>query len=249
MEETRRRLEKRVNRERPMCAMWVFGPDQAGRQETRHDLMKRGAAGVFLPAIGLPRSTRRLEPRFWHHGRVNDTPRPVLSDWPLDPEVTYLNHGAYGSCPRPVQRAADAFRARFERAPMQFVMRDAESLIDAARAAAGPLMGADGEDLVFVQNATTAVCTVLASLAGAPGRRVAGDRPRVQRVPECAGPACATHGHVRRGGARPVSVRRPRRGGGRGARGGHSADAPGAARSREQPDRAGLPDRRSWCAP
>ena len=52
---------------------------------------------------------------------------------------------------------------------MQFVMRDAESLIDAARAAAAPLMGADGEDLVFVQNATTAVCTVLASLPVRPG--------------------------------------------------------------------------------
>src|SRR6185369_9521508 len=100
--------------------------------------------------------------RFWHHVPVSDTPRSDLSDWPLDPEVIYLNHGAFGSCPRPVQQIADAFRLRFERAPMQFVMRDAESLIDAARVVAAPLMGADGEDLVFVQNATTAVCTVLA---------------------------------------------------------------------------------------
>ena len=88
----------------------------------------------------------------------------ALSDWPLDPEVIYLNHGAFGSCPRPVQETADALRRRFERAPMQFVTRDAESLIDAARVAAAALLGADGEDLVFVQNATTAVCTVLASL-------------------------------------------------------------------------------------
>jgi len=100
---------------------------------------------------------------------VSDAARPALSDWPLDPEVVYLNHGAFGSCPRPVQQTADTLRGRFERAPMQFVMRDAESLIDAARAAAAPLMGADGEDLVFVQNATTAVCTVLASLPIRPG--------------------------------------------------------------------------------
>lgn len=96
-------------------------------------------------------------------------PLAALSDWPLDPEVVYLNHGAFGSCPRPVQETAEALRRRFERAPMQFVMRDAESLIDEARAAAAPLMGADGEDLVFVQNATTAVCTVLASLPIRPG--------------------------------------------------------------------------------
>lgn len=101
--------------------------------------------------------------------RVSDQPRSDLSDWPLDPEVTYLNHGAFGSCPRPVQEVADGLRRRFERAPMQFVLRDAASLIDEARAAAAPLMGADGEDLVFVQNATTAVCTVLASLPVRPG--------------------------------------------------------------------------------
>ena len=100
---------------------------------------------------------------------MSNNPRSEISDWPLDPEVIYLNHGAFGSCPRPVQQIADAFRLRFERAPMQFVMRDAESLIDAARVAAAPLMGADGEDLVFVQNATTAVCTVLASLPMRPG--------------------------------------------------------------------------------
>jgi len=94
---------------------------------------------------------------------MSETPPPP-SDWPLDPEVIYLNHGAFGSCPRPVQEIADALRGRFERAPMQFVLRDAEPLIDQARAAAASLMGADGEDLVFVQNASTAVSTVLASL-------------------------------------------------------------------------------------
>jgi isopenicillin-N epimerase len=94
---------------------------------------------------------------------------PQLSDWPLDPEVIYLNHGAFGSCPRPVQEAADALRRRFERAPMAFVLREAESLIDQARVAAASLMGADGEDLVFVQNASTGVSAVLASLPIRPG--------------------------------------------------------------------------------
>jgi len=96
----------------------------------------------------------------------------VPSDWPLDPAVTYLNHGAFGSCPRPVQEAATALRERFERAPMAFVLREVESLLDEARSAAGGLMGADGEDLVFLPNATTAVCTVLASLPAGPGEEL-----------------------------------------------------------------------------
>jgi isopenicillin-N epimerase len=48
--------------------------------------------------------------------------RSTLSDWPLDPEIIYLNHGGFGSCPRPVQETADELRRRFERTPMQFVL-------------------------------------------------------------------------------------------------------------------------------
>jgi isopenicillin-N epimerase len=126
-----------------------------------------------------------------------------LSDWPLDPAVTYLNHGAFGSCPRPVQEAATALRQRFERAPMQFVLREAESLIDEARAAAATLMGADGEDLVFLQNATTAVCTVLASLPARPGDELL--------VTDHAYNACrnALDHHARRTGMSVVVVRVP----------------------------------------
>jgi isopenicillin-N epimerase len=131
------------------------------------------------------------------------TDTQALSDWPLDPEVTYLNHGAFGSCPRPVQETADALRRRFERAPMQFVMRDAESLIDQARVAAASLMGADGEDLVFVQNASTAVCTVLASLPMRPGDEVL--------VTDHAYNACrnALNLHARRTGMSVVVARVP----------------------------------------
>ena len=52
---------------------------------------------------------------------------------------------------------------------MQFVMRDARVFDRCGSGGGRPVMGADGEDLVFVQNATTAVCTVLASLPMRPG--------------------------------------------------------------------------------
>jgi isopenicillin-N epimerase len=125
------------------------------------------------------------------------------SDWPLDPEVIYLNHGAFGSCPRPVQEHADDLRRRFERTPMQFVLRDAECLIDQARAAAASLMGADGEDLVFVQNASTAVSTVLASLPVRPGDELL--------VTDHAYNACrnALNLHARRAGMSVVVARVP----------------------------------------
>lgn len=124
-------------------------------------------------------------------------------DWPLDPAVTYLNHGAFGSCPRPVLEAARTLRERFERAPMQFVLREAEGLLDEARASAGVLMGADDEDLAFVPNATTAVSTVLASLPARPD----GDL----LVTDHAYNACrnAVDFHARRAGMRVVVARVP----------------------------------------
>ena len=89
--------------------------------------------------------------------------------WTLDPEVTYLNHGAFGACPRPVQQVQSELRARLEREPVYFFDRLLEPLLDETRAALGKLVHAAPEDLVFVTNATQGVNTVLASLTFAPG--------------------------------------------------------------------------------
>jgi isopenicillin-N epimerase len=84
--------------------------------------------------------------------------------WLLDPEVTFLNHGSFGSCPQPVLDVQGDFRRRFEREPVRFVEKLLEGLLDEARAAVGTFVGADPGDLVFVANATTGVNTVLQSL-------------------------------------------------------------------------------------
>jgi isopenicillin-N epimerase len=89
--------------------------------------------------------------------------------WTLDPDVTFLNHGSFGACPRPVLEAQDRWRARLEREPVRFVTRELEPALDAARSEAARFVGADPEDLAFVANATTGVNTVLRSLALGPG--------------------------------------------------------------------------------
>lgn len=107
------------------------------------------------------------------------TPEPTMTQlvepatdpslWLLDPQAIFLNHGSFGSCPRPVLDFQQRIRDRMERQPVQFFVRDLEKLLDEARSALGQFLGAAPEDLVFVPNATAGVNAVLRSLRFEPG--------------------------------------------------------------------------------
>ena len=84
--------------------------------------------------------------------------------WSLDPQVTFLNHGSFGSCPRPVLKFQRALQDRLERQPVRFLVDDFEPLWDDARRTLAQFVGADADDLVFVPNATSGVNTILRSL-------------------------------------------------------------------------------------
>ncbi|MFN8549560.1 MAG: aminotransferase class V-fold PLP-dependent enzyme [Candidatus Eisenbacteria bacterium] len=89
--------------------------------------------------------------------------------WALDPEVTFLNHGSFGACPRAVLEAQSRFRAQLESEPVRFFVRELEPLLESSRATLADFVGASPDDLVFVPNATAGVNTVLSSLRFAAG--------------------------------------------------------------------------------
>jgi isopenicillin-N epimerase len=89
--------------------------------------------------------------------------------WPLGAEIVFLNHGSFGSCPRPVLEFQRGLQDRLERQPVQFLVRELEPLLDEARGALARFVGAERENLVFVANATSGVNTVLRSLSFEPG--------------------------------------------------------------------------------
>jgi isopenicillin-N epimerase len=113
-----------------------------------------------------PRPHRSVEPE-----RVNSLDQPLADPalWTLDPAITFLNHGSFGACPRAVLEHQSALRAELEREPVQFLVREFEHRLDAARLALARFVGAPSNDLVFVPNATGGLNTVLRSLTFKPG--------------------------------------------------------------------------------
>lgn len=88
--------------------------------------------------------------------------------WPLDPAVTYLNHGGYGATPLAVLTAQQQWRDRIERNPTGFLSRALPAALRNAADEVAAALGARGADIVFVDNATSGINAVLRSLAFAP---------------------------------------------------------------------------------
>lgn len=91
----------------------------------------------------------------------------------LDEAATFLNHGSFGLTPLEVLSAQEALRREMERQPVQFLSRAAlQPRLRSAAAALAAFLGASGEDLVFVDNATTGANAVLRSIPLGPGDEV-----------------------------------------------------------------------------
>jgi isopenicillin-N epimerase len=90
----------------------------------------------------------------------------------LDPDVVFLNHGSFGAVPRAVLATQDEWRRRVERQPVRFLVRELGPALRQAADSLGDFLGVSGCDLVFVDNATAAINTVLRSLPLAPGDEV-----------------------------------------------------------------------------
>ncbi len=97
---------------------------------------------------------------------------PYARHWTIAPEIVFLNHGSFGACPAVVLEEQQRWRARLERNPMQFFVREIDALLADARTDLGAFLGADADDLTFVPNATTGVNSVVRSLDFKPGDEI-----------------------------------------------------------------------------
>ena len=90
----------------------------------------------------------------------------------LDPNVTFLNHGSFGACPKPVFEIYQQWQLELERQPVEFLGRRFPDLLADARESIGSFLNAPADSLVFVANATWGVNAVVRSLEFDPGDEV-----------------------------------------------------------------------------
>ena len=85
------------------------------------------------------------------------------SDWGLEPDIRFLNHGSFGAAPLAVLEHQRELQRQAEAEPVRFYARELTERIDHARSRLAEFVGASVSNLVFVSNATTAVNAVLRS--------------------------------------------------------------------------------------
>jgi isopenicillin-N epimerase len=90
----------------------------------------------------------------------------------LDPDIHFLNHGSFGSTPKPVFEAYQNWQLCLERQPVLFLGRELDGLLKESRIALGEYLNADADDLVYIPNATHGVNIIARSLSLQPGDEV-----------------------------------------------------------------------------
>ncbi len=89
---------------------------------------------------------------------------PYKELWGLDPSIVFLNHGSFGATPKSIQAVQARWRSTMEDDPVYFMTELAPSLIRQSATMLASFLHTSAEQVVFVENATTGVNTVLRSL-------------------------------------------------------------------------------------
>ena len=106
----------------------------------------------------------------------------MRSEWLLDPDITYLNHGTVGATPRRVLAHQRSITDEIERQPARFMLRELAdehgtmrnpSRMRVAAAAVAEFVGVAGEDLMFVDNITAGANAILRSFPFDTGDEIA----------------------------------------------------------------------------
>jgi isopenicillin-N epimerase len=83
--------------------------------------------------------------------------RALREQFLIRPGVTFLNHGSFGACPKPVFEKYQAWQLELEQQPVEFIGRRRVELLGQARAALATYLNADADEIVYQPNVTQAL--------------------------------------------------------------------------------------------
>ena len=94
------------------------------------------------------------------------------SQFLLDPNITFLNHGSFGACPQPIFNEYQRFQRELESDPVHFIQKKLPVYLKQAKAPLAEFIGCNPKDFFFVPNPTVAINTVMRSLQLQPGDEI-----------------------------------------------------------------------------
>ena len=88
----------------------------------------------------------------------------MKSQFLLDPNITFLNHGSFGACPRPIFDEYQRFQLEVESDPVDYIQRKQPKYLKTARESLAKFVGCQAKDLFFTSNPTFAVNIIMRSI-------------------------------------------------------------------------------------
>ncbi len=88
----------------------------------------------------------------------------MKSQFLLDPEITFLNHGSFGACPKPIFEEFQRFQLELEKEPVYFIQKKMSGYLKIAKQRLAKYIGCKPTDFFFTPNPTFAINTIMRSL-------------------------------------------------------------------------------------
>ena len=96
----------------------------------------------------------------------------MKSQFLINPEITYLNHGSFGACPKLIFDDYQKWQHELEQEPVQFITKNAAVYLKQSKTALAQYIGCEAADFFFTPNPTFAVNTIMHSLKLNPGDEI-----------------------------------------------------------------------------
>ena len=88
----------------------------------------------------------------------------MKSQFLLDPAITFLNHGSFGACPKPIFEEYQRFQMELENEPVYFIQKKQAEYLKIAKERLAKYIGCSAKDFFFTPNPTFAMNTIMRSL-------------------------------------------------------------------------------------